>query len=124
MATAKERVLDGAEQEELDAKRCRRVEDALYRRACGYKVRLRKSFKVKRVDYDSDTGKKISEREELEAGFEEVHIPADVRICAYYLNNRDPGRWREHPKEEGEIWGGVVAYPPMEEMEETGGEET
>ncbi len=122
------RILDGAEREEQDAARCQRVEDALYRRACGYKVKLKKSFKVKRVDYDSDTGKKISEREELEAGFEEVHIPADVRICAYYLNNRDPARWREHPKEEEELWGGVVAYPPMEEATDkegsgTGGEE-
>jgi hypothetical protein len=114
--------------EEKDKKRCVRVEDALYRRACGYKVKLKKSFKVKRVEYDSDTGKKISEREDLEAGFEEIHIPADVRVCAYYLNNRDPARWREHPKEEGELLGGVVAYPPMEEDSvmgrlETDGEE-
>lgn len=114
--------------EAKDAIRCRRVEDALYRRACGYKVKLKKSFKVKRVDYDADTGKKISEREDLEAGFEEVHIPADVRVCAYYLNNRDPARWREHPKEEGELLGGVIDYPPMEEEtvaasgHETGGE--
>ena len=110
--------------EAKDALRCRRVEDALYRRACGYKVKLKKSFKVKRVDYDSDTGKKISEREDLEAGFEEVHIPADVRVCAYYLNNRDPARWREHPKEESEeLFGGLVEYPPMEEEAVTAGGE-
>ena len=127
-----ETVRPSAESADIEAKdtlRCRRVEDALYRRACGYKVKLKKSFKVKRVDYDANTGKKISEREDLEAGFEEVHIPADVRVCAYYLNNRDPARWREHPKEEGELLGGVVAYPPMEDEEavavgshETGGE--
>lgn len=119
---------DSEATEAKDSLRCRRVEDALYRRACGYKVKLKKSFKVKRVEYDSDTGKKISEREDLEAGFEEIHIPADVRVCAYYLNNRDPARWREHPKEEGELLGGVVAYPPMEEDSvmgrlETDGEE-
>ena len=110
--------------EAKDAIRCRRVEDALYRRACGYKVKLKKSFKVKRVDYDSETGKKVSEREDLEAGFEEVHIPADVRVCAYYLNNRDPARWREHPKEESEeLFGGLVEYPPMEEEAVTAGGE-
>ena len=115
---------ESADIEAKDALRCRRVEDALYRRACGYKVKLKKSFKVKRVDYDSDTGKKISEREDLEAGFEEVHIPADVRVCAYYLNNRDPARWREHPKEEGEeLFGGLVEYPPMEEEAVTAGGE-
>ncbi len=102
-----------------DADRCRRVEDALYRRARGYKVALKKTFKVKRVEYDPDTGKKIAEREELDTGVEEVHIPADVRVCAYYLNNRDPARWREHPREETEEdpLGGVVAYPAMESVE-------
>lgn len=104
---------------ERDTTRCRRVEDALYRRACGYKVKLKKSFKVKNVEYDRDTGKKVCEREDLKEGFEEVHIPADVRVCAYYLNNRDPNRWREHPKEdETDAVMGVVAYPDMAVLEE------
>ena len=110
-----------------DARRCRQVEDALYRRARGYKVLVKKTYKVKRVEYDPDTGKKISEREELETGLDEVHVPADVRVVAYYLNNRDPARWREHPKEEGEedaVYEGAVAYPPMAELPEPdGGEE-
>ena len=99
-----------------DAARCRRVEDALYRRACGYKVKVKKSFKVKSVDYDRDTGKKISEREDLREGFEEVHIPADIRVSAYYLNNRDPARWREHPAAEEEAFEGTVDYPPMKAL--------
>ena len=105
--------------EEKDKKRCVRVEDALYRRACGYKVKLKKSFKVKRVEYDPDTGKKLLEKEELEAGFEEVHVPADVRVCAYYLNNRDPARWQEHPKEDGGDVVGGVDFPEVEEPEES-----
>ena len=101
-----------------DATRCKRVEDALYRRACGYKVRLKKSYKVKTVEYDRDTGKKLEEREDLREGFEEVHIPADVRVCAYYLNNRSPARWREHPVEAGErSLDGLVDYPDMEILE-------
>ena len=102
-----------------DAARCKRVEDALYRRACGYKVKLKKSYKVKTVEYDRDTGKKVEEREDLKEGFEEVHIPADVRVCAYYLNNRSPARWREHPVDvEGRILDGVVDYPDMELMDD------
>ena len=85
-----------------DSVRCRRVEDALYRRACGYKIKLKKTFKVKVVEYDPDTGKKITEREDLKDGFEEVHVPADMRVGAYYLNNRAPDRWREHPREDSE----------------------
>ena len=98
-----------------DAARCKRVEDALYRRACGYKVKLKKSYTVKTVEYDRDTGKKLEEREDLKEGFEEVHIPADVRVCAYYLNNRSPARWREHPVDtEERALDGVVDYPDME----------
>lgn len=101
----------------MDARRCQKVEDALYRRACGYKVRLKKSYKVKTVEYDRDTGRKVEEREDLREGFEEVHVPADIRVGAYYLNNRDPARWREHPREEGEAaLNGAVEYPPMEEL--------
>ncbi len=109
-----------------DVRRCRQVEDALYRRARGYKVLVKKTYKVKRVEYDPDTGKKVSEREELEVGLDEVHVPADVRVVAYYLNNRDPARWREHPKEEGEedaVYEGAVAYPPMAALSEPSGEE-
>ena len=110
---------EGSETADKDRKRCSRVEDAVYRRAVGYKVKLKKTFKVKRVEFDPDTGKKLLEKEELEAGFEEVHIPADVRVCAYYLNNRDPARWREHPKEEGDELLGVVDFPEVETLEDT-----
>ncbi len=106
--------MSASECEEEDKRRCRLVEDALFRRARGYVKRLKKSVKVKRIEYDADTGKKLSEREELAMGIEEEHIPADLRVCAYYLNNRDPARWREHPAG-GDGEGGVVAYPPMDE---------
>ena len=99
--------------EARDAARCGRVEEALYRRARGYKVKLKKSFKIKVVEYDPDTGKKLREGEDLKDGFEEVHFPADVRVCAYYLNNRDPSRWREHPEEVGEEAVGLVEFPEV-----------
>ena len=102
-----------------DERRSAKVEDALYRRACGYKVKLKKSFKVKVVEYDPDTGKKVGEREDLKDGFEEVHVPADVRVCAYYLNNRDPARWREHPGDGAEaLENGVVEFPELAELGE------
>ena len=107
-------------QDEKDAARCRRVEDAIYKRARGYKVAVKKTYKVKRVEYDPATGKKISEREELETGIDEVVVPADVRAGAYWLVNRDPARWREHPTGgcAGDAGGdgdaaGFVEYPPL-----------
>ncbi len=100
-----------------DVTRCRLVEDAIYKRARGYKVAVRKTYKVKRVEYDPETGKKTSEREELESGLDEVVVPADVRAGAYWLVNRDPARWREHPRpaETGEE-GGRVDFPPLEPL--------
>lgn len=120
MATKKEKkqaaskTLSPKQQMAEDKARCRAVEDALFRRACGYEVPLRKIYKVKRTEYDSVTGKKIYEREELETGIEEEHVPADVRVGAYYLNNRDPSRWREHPEAFSEVSEGVVEFPGME----------
>ena len=99
-----------------DADRCRRVEDAIYKRARGYKVAVRKTYKVKRVEYDPVTGKKISEREELETGLDEVVVPADIRAGAYWLVNRDPARWKEHPSgcADGDSdLGAFVEYPPL-----------
>ncbi len=104
-----------ADQAEEDARRSRMVEDALFRRACGYEIPLKKVFKLKHAAYDESTGKKISEWEELAVGEEEEHVPADVRVCAYYLNNRSPARWQEHPSAAlGDDPGdGVVAFPEL-----------
>ncbi len=98
-----------------DSRLCKRVEDAICRRAEGYQVELRKTLKVKRVDYDPDTGKKTCEREELLPGVEEIHVPGDVRAAAYFLNNRDPERWCEHPntsEDDGEL-AGIVEIPAV-----------
>ncbi len=103
------------EQAAEDRVRCRAVEDALFRRACGYEVTLHKTYKVKHTEYDSLTGKKLSEQEALETGIDEEHIPADVRVCAYYLNNRDPARWKEHPQAMAEDPDGLVDFPAMAE---------
>lgn len=104
-----------------DAARSRRVEDAIYRRARGYKVAVRKTYKVKRVEYDPDTGRKTCEREELQAGTDEVVVPADVRACAYWLVNRAPTRWREHPEPDSAGDGegnGTVDFPPLKQADE------
>lgn len=104
-----------------DEARCRRVEDAMYRRARGYKVAVKKTYKVKRVEYDPDTGKKTLEREELQTGLDEVVVPADVRAGAYWLVNRSPARWREHPRpkdgDEVDVCG-EVDFPPLDPPDE------
>lgn len=104
-----------------DLKKNRLVEASIYKRARGYKIAVKKTYKVKRVEYDPDTGKKTLEREELQTGVDEVHVPADVRAGAYWLNNREPDRWREHPSSQDVVddgseteAGGIVLMPDTE----------
>lgn len=70
------------------------VENALHNRALGYTIELKKTFKVKRVDYDAE-GRKIREYEELVVGIDEMHVPADTTAEIFWLKNRKPDEWRE-----------------------------
>lgn len=70
------------------------VENALYKKALGYNVLLKKTFKLKRIEYNGD-GKKIKEYEELVDGYDETHIPADTTAQIFWLKNRNPRKWRD-----------------------------
>lgn len=95
------------------------VEAALYKLATGYTVSLAKTFKVKVVDYDPETGKRISEHEELVVGHDETHVPANAQAQMFWLTNRRPERWQYKPgeKDRSESSGqsGVVFLPPVPE---------
>ncbi|MFA5239789.1 MAG: helix-turn-helix domain-containing protein [Phycisphaerae bacterium] len=81
------------------------VENALYKKALGYTVELRKTFKVRVIDYDPETGKRIREYEELRIGIDEIHVPADTTAQIFWLKNRKPNDWRDKKvmEHEGEI---------------------
>lgn len=102
-------------QKAKDRRYCEKIEKAVLRRAEGYRIPLKKTYKLKRVNYDPETGKKVSEEEVLETGVEEVHVPGDLRAGAYFLNNRAPDRWREHPveTEDTQTVGGIVVLPEV-----------
>ncbi|MBO5969503.1 MAG: helix-turn-helix domain-containing protein [Clostridia bacterium] len=74
------------------------VENALYRKCLGYNVPITKHFKLKEIQYDEDTGKKISEVEKLVEVEEQVHIPADTTAQKFWLSNRCPDKWRDKPE--------------------------
>lgn len=90
------------------------VEAALFKLATGYTVSLAKTFKVKRVDYDPETGRKIGEHEELVVGHDETHVPANAQAQMFWLANRRPERWQYKPetKDEESKGGGVVILSP------------
>lgn len=70
------------------------VENALYKKALGYNVLLKKTFKIKTIEYN-DQGKKIKEKEELVDGYDEAHIPADTTAQIFWLKNRKKEKWRD-----------------------------
>lgn len=71
------------------------VENALYKSACGYTVKVRKPVKVRQIEYDPTTGKKIRESETWKQVEEELHFPAQVTAQIFWLKNRKPDQWRE-----------------------------
>ena len=70
------------------------VENALYLKCIGHKVQLKKTFKVKKIEYN-DAGRKIKEEEHLETGEDEVYIPPNTKAIIFWLTNRMREDWKE-----------------------------
>lgn len=93
------------------------VENALYLKCIGHKVQLKKTFKVRKIEYN-DSGRKIKEEEHLEAGEDEVYIPPDTKAIIFWLTNRAREDWKERQniQEEQEEAGesGVIMLAPAD----------
>ena len=98
-------ISDAISRGRTDARACVEVEKTLFRRATGYTVPVKKAMKVKTVQYDETTGRRISETEEIVEAIEEQHVPADVGAIRFYLTNRAPERWKNKVEMEGGIQG-------------------
>lgn len=70
---------DNISREEMD----RKVEEALYKRACGYDA--------------EDTVVEESERGSKERS-NRYHIPGDVRAMIFWLQSRRPDKWKAKPE--------------------------
>ena len=73
----------------------REVENALFNKATGYTVKLKKPMKLRHVEYDEVSGRKVAEYERIEYIEEEVHVPADTTAQIFWLKNRKPNEWRD-----------------------------
>ena len=71
------------------------VENAFLKKTQGYNVQVLKNIKVKHIEYDVETGRKVSETEELREVYDEIHVPADTAAQIYWLKCRKPDKWRE-----------------------------
>lgn len=78
------------------------VENALYRSACGYTETIRKPMRIKTIEYDPETGKKVREVEKVVAVEEQIHFPAQVTAQIFWLKNRKLKEWRNMDTREQE----------------------
>ena len=68
------------------------VENAMYKSAIGYNVKVAKQFKLKTVSYIDGNR---HEKEELVEGYEEIHVPANVTAQIFWTKNRKPDLWKD-----------------------------
>lgn len=97
------------------------VENALYKKALGYNVKIQKAFKVKEVIYKD--GKRIKETEKIVCAEDEIHIPADTTAQIFWLKNRQPDKWRDRreaaPDVDNDNETGVVMMPEVAKTEDS-----
>ena len=71
------------------------VIQALHKRAVGFNVGVQKTYKLKRIEFDPETGKKLREYEELATGVDETYVPPDLSAEKFWLKNRQGDSWLE-----------------------------
>lgn len=72
----------------------RMVENTLFRATQGYEVKVKKAFKLKKIEYDGD-GRKKTENEVLEYAEETVYVEPEIRAIMFWLRNRMPDDWMD-----------------------------
>lgn len=93
------------------------VENAVFKKACGYNKSVIKHVKVKESKYDKN-GRRV-ETERLVPVEDEVHVPADSTAQIFWLKHRKPEVWgdvREQMASDDES--GVVEIPATAEQTE------
>ena len=97
----------------------RLIENSLYKKAIGFYAREQKAFKVKTVEYDEATGRKIKEFEELKTAEEVHYFEPDIKAIIFWLKNRKPDIWKEKVAEamaDDEGTGVIVLTPTQVEQ--------
>lgn len=73
----------------------REVENALFKSALGFMQKVKKPVRIREVEYDPKSGKKIRESEKWVQVEEEIYVPPQVTAQIFWLKNRKPDQWRE-----------------------------
>lgn len=71
------------------------VVDALHKHTLGGIVRLKKPIKRRKKYFEN--GKLVREEEEIVEVEEEIYVQPDTTAQMYWLNNRQPAKWKAKP---------------------------
>ena len=69
-----------------------------FKSCLGYNAQIVKHYKLKTVEYDPETGKRIREVETLVEARDEVHVAANTAAQMFWLTNRKPETWKYKPE--------------------------
>lgn len=92
------------------------VENTLFKKCTGFFQEELKPMKIRKAEYDPETGKKICDYDEIVYVKNQIYVPPDIVAIKYYLSNRLPGKWREkvdHTIETDEGIYGVIEIPAV-----------
>lgn len=87
--------------EEDYGKKNKQVENALFRAATGYKVKLKKPTKVKEESNRPGEGKLVAERVVMET--EEKYVEPKITAVMFWLKSRMPEKWGNGDRVLGEV---------------------
>lgn len=73
------------------------VENALYNRAIGGYVTVTRPVKVKKIEYDPQTNKKLKEWEDIVMVEEQQYIPPDTGANIFWCVNHMGDRYKNNP---------------------------
>ena len=90
----------GTEEAEYEKKN-QRVQNALYKAAIGYKVKLKKPVKVKEETNRPGEGKQVVER--MVTVEEEKYVEPKITAQMFWLKSRMPEKWGEGERVLGEV---------------------
>lgn len=69
------------------------VENALLKKALGFKEIIKKAIKIKNVEYEN--GRRLREIEDIVMVDEEIFVQPDTTAQIFWLKNRRPDKWRD-----------------------------
>lgn len=98
------------------------VENTLFKKCNGFIQEVLKPMKIRKAEYDPETGKKICDYDEIVYVKDQIYVQPDTVAIKYYLSNRKPDKWKDKIEQvidtEADTSGVVLLAPVLEKNHE------